>query len=137
VGCGPHSCTCPRSSSLFHGQTLPLQQESAASSGGGASDEETIDFGDLLGNITDEELKEALALDNVMPNGGDELFQSFSQTDFCFKNVTDFHFPGDETNDVLATNHFSNDTEQTFACTMDEYPILNGQFEDNLYYQLF
>ena len=135
MGCGPHDCTCPRTSSLFHGQTLPLQQESAASSRGGASDEETIDFGDLLENITDEDLKEALALDIVMPNGGDELFQSFSQTDFCFKHVTDFHFPGDETNDVLATNHFSNDTEQTFTCTMDEY--WNGQFEDNLDYQSF
>ena len=135
MGCGPHGCTCPRTSSSLHGQTLSLVK-SAASSGGGASDEETIDFGNLLENITDEELKEALALDIVMPNGGDELFQSFSQTDFCL-NETDLHFPGDETNDVLAANPFSNDTEQTFTCTMDEYPILNGQFEDNLYYQLF
>ena len=77
-------------------------------------------------------LKEPLS-NNVFISNGDEQIQSISQTD-VFLNMTNVLFPG-ETNDVLA-NFFSNDTEQAFTYTMDEFPILNGQFEDILDYQL-
>ena len=118
-GCGT---TC--SSSFSHGQTPPLVK-SAASSGGGASDQETIDFSNLLANIADEDLKEALTL-NQIGNISD-----------AFSNVTNVNFPVEtatsESNVDIVTN-LTDDTGRTLFLEMEEF--WNFQFEDNLNFQL-
>ena len=117
-GCGT---TC--SSSLSRGQTPPIVKSTAS------SDDETLDFSSLLANIADEDLKEALTL-NQIGNISDE-----------FSNVTNAHFPVEtagtsESNvDIDSLTNLTDDTgRRTLFLEMEEF--WNFQFEDNLNFQL-